>query len=53
MVPLWDSLNHITGACNVRLHHEEDAEALQMIAMRKIAKGAELVNRCAVVSARL
>ena len=45
MVPLWDSLNHITGRCNVRLHHDEDAEALQMIATAPIPKGAELVRR--------
>lgn len=31
-MPLWDALNHITGRCNVRLHHDEDAECLQMIA---------------------
>jgi hypothetical protein len=32
MVPLWDALNHVTGRCNVRLHHDEDDECLQMIA---------------------
>ena len=23
LVPVWDALNHITGAKNVRLHHNE------------------------------
>ena len=32
MVPLWDALNHVTGRCNVRLHHDEEDECLQMIA---------------------
>lgn len=31
-MPLWDALNHITGRCNVRLHHDEKGECLQMIA---------------------
>jgi SET domain len=44
MVPLWDLLNHVTGKCNVRLHHHAKAECLQMIATAPIAQGEELVN---------
>ncbi|KAG2442960.1 hypothetical protein HXX76_003034 [Chlamydomonas incerta] len=44
MVPVWDLLNHITGEVNVRLHHCRKRHVLQMIAMRDIAAGAELVN---------
>jgi hypothetical protein len=42
MVPMWDALNHITGCANVRLHHCEREGALQMIAIRKIAKGEQV-----------
>ena len=44
MVPLWDLLNHVTGSCNVRLHHDAALGCLQMIATRAIAAGEELVN---------
>jgi hypothetical protein len=30
MVPVWDLLNHITGAVNVRLHHEPEQGVLQV-----------------------
>lgn len=43
-VPVWDMLNHITGQCNVRLHHNSRKGALQMITACAIAKGEELVN---------
>eukprot|EP00198_Chlamydomonas_reinhardtii_P014034 XP_001703371.1 predicted protein [Chlamydomonas reinhardtii] len=44
MVPVWDLLNHITGDVNVRLHHCSKRHVLQMIAMRDIVAGSELVN---------
>lgn len=44
MVPLWDLLNHVTGACNVRLHHDAAAGCLQMVATCAITCGEELVN---------
>lgn len=43
-VPVWDMLNHITGHCNVRLHHNSRKGALQMITTQPVAKGGELVN---------
>ena len=42
MVPLWDALNHITGAANVRLHHCARTGALQMIATRRIQAGEQV-----------
>lgn len=30
MVAVWDLLNHITGAVNVRLHHDADKGVLQV-----------------------
>lgn len=39
MVPLWDMLNHVTGMCNVRLHHNEVAGALEMIATAAVPAG--------------
>ena len=39
---MWDALNHVTGAANVRLHHCERRGALQMIATRDIDKGGEV-----------
>ncbi len=39
---MWDALNHVTGAANVRLHHCERRGALQMIATCKIGKGEEV-----------
>ncbi|GFR41412.1 hypothetical protein Agub_g2095 [Astrephomene gubernaculifera] len=44
MVPVWDLLNHITGAVNVRLHHCARRHVLQMLATRDIRAGEELVN---------
>ncbi|KAF8073173.1 SETD6 [Scenedesmus sp. PABB004] len=44
MVPVWDLLNHVTGAANVRLHHDAERGALQMIATAAIPAGAEVVN---------
>lgn len=43
-VPVWDMLNHITGRCNVRLHHSSRKGALQMITTKSVEKGDELVN---------
>lgn len=43
-VPVWDMLNHITGCCNVRLHHSSKQAALQMIATQAVAAGEEVVN---------
>ena len=43
-VPVWDMLNHITGRCNVRLHHSSRKGALQMITTKSVEKGEELVN---------
>ena len=43
-VPLWDMLNHATGKCNVRLHHDDYQGTLQMLATADIASGQELVN---------
>ncbi len=42
MVPLWDMLNHVTGRCNVRLHHDEEAGSLQMIATAAVGAGGAL-----------
>ena len=43
MVPLWDMLNHVTGRCNVRLHHQEGSGdgggALQMISTAAVPAG--------------
>ncbi|KAL3144369.1 hypothetical protein ABBQ32_004124 [Trebouxia sp. C0010 RCD-2024] len=44
MVPLWDMLNHVTGQCNVRLHHSSKHEALQMITTKPIKQGDEIIN---------
>lgn len=44
LVPLWDSLNHVSGQRNVRLHHDEEKGELQMIATKSIAVGEELIN---------
>jgi hypothetical protein len=30
MVPVWDLLNHISGAANVRLHHDAQRGVLQV-----------------------
>ena len=38
------ALNHITGAANVRLHHDARRGVLQMVATSAIAAGAEVVN---------
>ena len=43
-VPLWDMLNHVTGICNVRLHHDATHQVLQMIATKPIKQGEELIN---------
>lgn len=43
-VPLWDMLNHITGECNVRLHHSSKQQALQMITTQFIKQGDEIIN---------
>lgn len=43
-VPVWDMLNHITGQCNIRLHHSSKRGALQMITIKPVNKGEELVN---------
>ena len=43
-VPLWDMLNHVTGKCNVRLHHSQKQGVLQMIATQPIKQGEELIN---------
>ncbi len=42
MVPIWDALNHVTGRANVRLHHCEEAGALQMLATRRIQAGEQV-----------
>ncbi|GAX84660.1 hypothetical protein CEUSTIGMA_g12081.t1 [Chlamydomonas eustigma] len=44
MVPIWDALNHVTDAKNVRLHHNERRGVLQMIATQDILVGEEVVN---------
>jgi hypothetical protein len=44
MVPMWDLLNHVTGRCNVRLHHDAQQHCLQMIATAPIPAGTELIN---------
>lgn len=44
MVPLWDALNHVTGKANVRLHHDADLGALQMLSTRYVRAGDELIN---------
>jgi SET domain-containing protein 6 len=33
MVPVWDLLNHITGAMNVKLHHDAERGVLQVCAL--------------------
>jgi SET domain-containing protein 6 len=35
MVAVWDLLNHITGAVNVKLHHDSEKGVLQV---RKLAR---------------
>lgn len=42
LVPLWDVLNHVSGECNVRLLHDEEQGALQMIATTAIPSGGRL-----------
>ena len=45
MVPFWDMLNHVEPeSSSVRLNHDEDANTLQMIAIRPHAKGEEVFN---------
>ena len=45
MVPFWDMLNHVEPeSSSVRLDHDEDANTLQMIAIRPHAKGEEVFN---------
>ncbi|MEW5303238.1 MAG: hypothetical protein WDW36_005946 [Sanguina aurantia] len=43
MIPYFDALNHVTGMCNVRKHHEEGKKrkggVLQLIATKAIPKG--------------
>jgi len=43
-VPVWDMLNHVTGKCNVRLHHSAKRGTLQMIATKSIKLGQEIIN---------
>jgi len=50
MVPIWDLLNHVTGKVNVSLSHDEASGQLQMIALRHIAAGEELVNNYGALS---
>ena len=42
---MWDALNHVTGAANVRLHHCERRGALQMIATHDIGEGEEVIMK--------
>ena len=44
-MPMWDALNHVTGAANVRLHHCERRGALQMIATHDIGEGEEVIMK--------
>ncbi|MEW5309690.1 MAG: hypothetical protein WDW38_001556 [Sanguina aurantia] len=48
MIPYFDALNHVTGMCNVRKHHDEGKKrksgVLQLIATQAIPKGSEVVN---------
>ena len=45
MVPFWDMLNHVEPErSSVRLNHDEDANTLQMIAIRPHAEGEEVFN---------
>ena len=44
LVPVFDLLNHVTGAVNVRLNHDDSHGVLQMLATRDIAAGEELIN---------
>uniref|UniRef100_A0A0G4I151 SET domain-containing protein n=1 Tax=Chromera velia CCMP2878 TaxID=1169474 RepID=A0A0G4I151_9ALVE len=44
MVPFWDMLNHVTGRVNVRLHHCEETDQLQMIASKDIPAWSEVIN---------
>ncbi len=37
-------LNHVTGKCNVRLHHSAKRGTLQMIATKSIKLGQEIIN---------
>ena len=37
-------LNHITGQCNVKLHHSSKHAALQMVATKPIKQGEEMIN---------
>ena len=41
---MWDMLNHVTGKCNVRLHHSAKRGTLQMIATTSIKLGQEIIN---------
>lgn len=48
--PAPQLLNHITGRVNVRLHHDAERGALQMIATRPISAGEEVVNNYGCLS---
>ena len=37
-------LNHVTGECNIRLHHNPKQKALQMITTKTIKQGKEIIN---------
>ena len=43
-VPLWDMLNHVTGKCNVRLHHSQKRGVFQMFATQPIKQGEDRIN---------
>jgi SET domain-containing protein 6 len=45
MVPVWDLLNHITGAVNVKLHHDPECGVLQVCAVQ-LAKSDGLCGVC-------
>ena len=45
MVPFWDMLNHAPPhAASVRLNHDVKSGTLQMITVKKVAKGEEVFN---------
>lgn len=45
MVPFWDMLNHAPPhAASVRLNHDVESGTLQMITVKKVAKGEEVFN---------
>ena len=37
-------LNHVTGECNIKLHHNPKQQALQMITTKTIKQGKEIIN---------